>query len=106
MTKWHGKKEGFGDCVAEIQQFSAPLVNEELLEKILEVLFSYAEPDGTEQLVWCKEEVIGVQKNNNVHIQWDKEYLHEGDAPATRERLLKTRYNKNTPGAWRMYISD
>jgi len=34
-----------------MQQCSAPLVNEELLEKRLEILFSYVEPDGTEQLV-------------------------------------------------------
>ena len=81
-------------------------MNEELLEKRLEILFSYVEPDGTEQLVWCKGEVIGVQKNNNENIQWDKEYLHEGDAPVTHKWLLKTRYNKNTPGAWRMCISD
>ncbi len=81
-------------------------MNEEQLEKRLEILFSYVELDGTEQLVWGKGEVIGVQKNYNVHIQWDEEYLHEGDAPVTREWLLKTSYNKNTPGAWRMCISD
>ncbi len=62
-----------------MEECSAPLVNEELVEKRLEIIFTYNEPDGTEQLVWCKEEVIGVQKNNNVHIQWDKEHLHEGD---------------------------
>ncbi len=43
-------------------------------------------------------EVIGVQKNNNAHIQWDKEYLHKGDAPVTCKWLLKTRYNKKTQG--------
>ncbi len=93
-------EEGFGDQVAEMQQCSVPLVNEELVEKRLEILFTYNEPDGTEQLVWGKGEVIGVQKNNNVHIQWDKEYLNEEDAHVTCERLLKTQYNKNIRGAW------
>ncbi len=45
------EEEEFGECLAEMQQCSAPLVNKELLAKRLEILFSYVEPDGTEQLV-------------------------------------------------------
>ncbi len=71
------EEEGFGETVAEMQQHSAPLVNAELVEKRLEILFTCNKPDGTEQLVWCKGEVIGVQRNNNVHIGIKSMYMRK-----------------------------
>lgn len=46
--------------------------------------------------------MVGVGRNNNVEIKWDKEYLRDGDPLVTREKIFKLRYNKgNGDGAWR-----
>ena len=44
--------------------------------------------------VWCKGVVVGVMKGNNVHIEWDKEYLRPGDLKVIQEKLLVKNWKK------------
>ncbi len=50
-----------------MQDQIAPLVDEDLLEESLEILYIYTEPDGSHKNVGC-----GVGKNSMVDIEWDK----------------------------------
>ena len=54
--------------------------------------------------MWCKGEVVGILKNNHVHVEWDKEYLRKGDKQITKQNFLQTYYNKHKEEAWRMNL--
>ena len=54
--------------------------------------------------MWCLGVVVGVLNNNQVHVKWDKTYLREGDAEITKEKFLKTKWNKHVQDGWRMNV--
>ncbi len=80
------KVEGFGDRNEEMQDFDAPLVNEDCIK----ILYTYAEPNETWKPLWWKEEAVGIRKNNAIEIKWDREYWRMGDLLVTMEKLLKS----------------
>ena len=54
-----------------------PDVEEKLVDVEMEMLFSYDEPDRTSSNMWCQGTVVGVKKNDKVHIKWDGSTLRE-----------------------------
>ena len=41
---------------------------------------------------------------NRVHIQWNADYLREGDIPISEEVSMKSKYNKHVEGGWRLSL--
>ena len=62
----------------------------------IEQLFEYV-------LQWCQGDVVGVKKNNKVHIQWTSHVLRGGDPEVTEEQLMVSKWNKHVEGSWRMF---
>ena len=83
-----------------------PGVNEDLVGKRIEQAWEYMEPSGEPVLQWCKGVVVAVGKNSKVHIEWDEECLREGDPNETRERLLKSKWNKYVEEGWRCVVDE
>ena len=54
--------------------------------------------------MWCQGTVVGVKKNNKVHIKWDGSTLREREIAITEETLLKSKYNKHVQGGWRFSL--
>jgi hypothetical protein len=81
-----------------------PDVDENLIGAELEILYSYDEPDGSTQNMWCQGIVVAVRTNSRIHIEWDASTLRDGDIPITEETLLKSKYNKHVVGGWRYSI--
>jgi hypothetical protein len=78
-----------------------PEVDAKLVDKEMEMLFAYKEPDGSINMMWCQGTVMAVKKNSKVHIKWDISTLREGDKAITEETILKSKYNKHVLGGWR-----
>ena len=127
------EKSGFGDRYAEMQQRSAPKVNEALVGQRIEVLCDFEEEDGKHILVWCQGDVSGVpeviirdpkkskkqrrgvkktktvtqrKENNNVILTWDKKYTREDEVNPTIQTLLISKWNRHTEGSWRFVLND
>ena len=49
-------------------------------------------------LQWCRGEVVGVKKNNKVHIQWASEVLRVGEQEVTEEHFMASKWNKHVEG--------
>ena len=79
-----------------------PTINESFLNSRVEQFWEYKETNGKIVGMWCKGRVVGVLKGNNVHIEWDKEYLRSGDLKITQEKLYLTKWNKEVQTGWRM----
>ena len=79
-----------------------PNVDETLIGSRIEMCWVYTEQNGTKVKVWCKGLVVAVLKSNKVHVQWDTDYLHPGESKISKEKLLKTKWNKHTEKCWRM----
>ena len=94
------EEQGMTDRHEKLQP-PRPDVDEKLVDVEIEMLFSYDEPDGTSSNMWCQGMVVGVKKDNKVHIKWDGSTLREGDIAITEETLLKSKYNKHVLGGWR-----
>ena len=59
-------------------------------------------------LQWCQGTVVKIIKEKIdahivVEVEWDKDYLTDGDPNKSREKLMRTKWNPNQPvdGAWR-----
>ena len=130
------EEKGLGDRYADMQQRSAPKVNTSLVGKRIEVLSKYFDENDEPIFVWAKGEVTGVPepkaiarggkrggkgkgKNNTqnvvndiVIVTWDKEYLGKDKKtgelkPATTsQRLMVSKWNKHSPGAWRFVLRE
>ena len=83
-------------------QPTRPVVDESFVGARIEQLWEYKEKSGEVVGVWCKGVVVGVLKSNNVHIEWDKEYLRPGDLAVTQERLFVKNWNKEQQNGWKM----
>lgn len=95
---WEG--QGLTDRHEKLQP-PRPEVDAKLVDKEMEILFAYKEPDGSINMMWCQGTVMAVKKNSKVHIKWDISTLREGDKAITEETLLKSKYNKHVLGGWR-----
>ena len=52
----------------------------------------------------CRGGVVGVKKNNKVHIQWASGVLRVGDQEVTEEQFMTSKWNKHVEGSWKMYF--
>ena len=65
---------------------------------------------GTQRKKWtiseerCKGVVVGVTKNNKVHIKWDEKSLRPGELKITKETFLISKYNRTVEFGWRMNL--
>lgn len=96
---------GETDRYEKLQPMKPP-VDEKLIDKRIEQLWEFFEPDGTANNIWCAGVVVAVKKNSKVHIQWEEKYLREGDPAVTQERLLSSKWNKHVIEGWRMVKED
>jgi hypothetical protein len=102
---------GDGDRWGEMQEFTAPDIDQDLVGFQLEKLFEYTEPDGSTMLEWCHGEIIAIKnaKTNTVKVAWDPQFVRTKDERETNEKLLPTKWNpkgKHTKGAWREYLKE
>ena len=97
------EKEGCLDRY-EMLQPPRPSVDKTLIDARIEQCHEYYEKNGDKVLVWCLGVVVGVLNNNQVHVKWDKTYLREGDAEITKEKFLKTKWNRHVQNGWRMNV--
>lgn len=101
--------EGFGDRYAEMQPLFPPSVDEELVDRRIEI----CETRG-EMLHWHSGTVIGIMQgsgrsaaasSSRVQLRYDEEVLDEGEEPIQAVTLRKEYWNKavhNTRGkGWR-----
>ena len=86
------------DLEKELQPFEIPEVNENIINKRIEMLWEFYEQDSTVKLCWCTGSVIGFKGGNKVIIEWDDE------TEDTVEELTPFRYNKNNAKAWRLFV--
>ena len=72
----------------------------------IEKLFEYPE-EGELKLIWCPGKVLKVIKKDDklikADIEWDPEFIGEGEATESTELLKKYLWNPSKPkeGAWR-----
>ena len=97
------EKTGIVDRYERMQP-SRPKVDETFLGAKIQQFWEYTETSGKVVGMWCKGEVVGILKNNHVHVEWNKEYLRPGDKKVTKQKLLQTFWNKHKEEAWRMNL--
>ena len=101
--------EGRGDRYSEMQRSIMPELNEQFVGFRSNMYFKYTNPeDGSDYMDWCRGTVKKIinPKTRIVEIDWDKEFVNEGDKATTRQKLLVTKWNPKTAkeGAWREYL--
>ena len=71
------------------------------------MLFEYSDENGL-TMQWCQGvvvEIVGKPKEKHVivKIEWKEECLKDGDPKATKQKLLKLKWNIDNPedGVWR-----
>ena len=90
------------DLDSMFQTIIAPKIDENFVGQRIQVNFELDEldSDGEKKLKWYKGKVLVVKNNNiNVIVQWDE----EGETDSG-EKLLPTKWNKQTKGSWRLDI--
>ena len=83
-----------------------PNVDEGLIDRRMEQLWNYKEPDGTVVQVWCRGVVVAVKSNSKVHVCWDTAFVAKGDPKVTEEQFLVSKWNKHVEEGWRFFISE
>lgn len=113
---------GMGDLRGELQPTSHPPIDKSLVGKRIEMLFQFTE-NGTGEnkfFEWCKGIIKRVSDGKNlkktrafykpgeaVEIEWDTEYVEDGNPNCTTHVLLKSKWNPNvhnTEGSWRLDV--
>ena len=90
------------DIDGMFQTINAPKIDENFVGQRIQVNFELDEldSDGEKKLKWYKGKVLVVKNNNiTVIVQWDEE-----DEGNSGEKLLPTKWNKQTKGSWRLDI--
>ena len=98
--------DGVIDRFERLQPATRPDVNEDLLNKEIEILYEFTEPCGKVINQWCQGVVVAIKRNNKIHISWRESTLREGDVQITEETLMKSKWNKHVPGGWRYSIEN
>ena len=84
---------------------------DKLIEKRIDVLYSFELESGEKALRWCQGKVLEVlieKKKPTVFVHWDPMPDVEGKENSNEETeqvLLPSKWNKNVEGAWRMDIN-
>jgi hypothetical protein len=84
---------------------------DELIEKRIDVLYSFELESGEKELCWCQGKVLEVlieKKKPTVLVHWDPMPDVEGkenSSEETEQVLLPSKWNKNVEGTWRMDIN-
>ena len=119
------EEKGYGDRFADMQQRSAPVIDKNLVGKRIEVLCEYYEEDGTPFFCWAKGVVEAIPSkerkssskgktkkgkkeaaNQFAIVKWDEEYCESGGTDTTKQKLIKSKWNKHSPGAWRFVLES
>ena len=119
------EEKGYGDRFADMQQCSSPAIDKNLVGKKIEVLCEYYEEDGTPFFCWAKGVVEAIPSKGGkssskgktkkgkkeaehefVIVKWGEEYCVSGETDTTRQKLLKSKWNKHSPGAWRFVLES
>ena len=79
------KKSGNANCYKKMQ-IPRPNIDNFLINSKIEWYWGYTENSGKIIKLWCKGLVVGAMKNNQVHIEWDKEYVWPGDRKVARKK--------------------
>ena len=90
------------DIDGMFQTINAPKIDENFVGQRIQVNFELDEldSDGEKKLKWYKGKVLVVKNNNiTVIVQWDEE-----DEGNSGEKMLPTKWNKQTKGSWRLDI--
>jgi len=91
------------DVDENFQVITAPTIDVNFLGQRIQVKFEMDELDdvtGGKKLIWYKGKVILVKTyKSSVRVKWDDE-----NEPDSDETLLKTKWNKQTEGSWRMDV--
>ena len=99
--------EGIGDRYGEIQPLVCPELNEDLLERRLEICEAHGEGEQ-QQLLWHSGIVEAILKRpkDTILFRFDDDALDEGEEPLQQIKLVKTFWNKtkHTVGGkgWRL----
>ena len=95
--------DGDADREAKMQP-PRPKIDATLIGAKIKQYHEYKERDGTVVGMWCRGEVVGVLASSRVHVKWDKHCLRPGDLPVTKEKFLRTMWNKVQQDGWRMNV--
>ena len=99
--------EGIGDRYGEMQPLVCPELNEDLLERRLEICEAHGEGEQ-QQLLWHSGIVEAILKRpkDTILFRFDDDALDEGEEPLQQIKLVKTFWNKtkHTVGGkgWRL----
>jgi hypothetical protein len=91
----------------EMQQVLWPVEQLRAQDFVIDMLFECEDDDGS-TLMWCQGKVVDFirevkVKHVLVKIEWNDEYVRDGDSKVTKNQLKKTKWNPTTPvgRAWR-----
>ena len=89
------ESQNIGDVVEEMQPRNAPLCDDTLVDRKIEVCLQ-----AGEVCMWYRGEVKHLHdKNNHVNVKWTD--LDDGEAEISTQRLLPSLWNKHKHGGWR-----
>ena len=95
------KKQDFD---GKFQTILPPKIDETFVGLHIQVKFEMDEldSDGQKKLIWYKGKVL-VVKNNNIQVivKWD-----DNSECNSGEKLLSSKWNKQTKGSWRMDVGE
>ena len=90
----------------KMQQVLWPVERLVAQDFVIDVLFEY-EDDDESTLMWCQSKIVDFirevkDKHVFVKIEWNDEYMRDGDSKVTKNELKMTKWNPKTPvgGAW------
>ena len=105
-----GPFEKIGSIISVMQPLYCPELDE-LVDKRIDVLYSFQLGSGEKALRWCQGNVIKIlteKTKPNVVVRWDPMPDVEGKENSikeTQQELPRHKWNKDVEGAWRMDIN-
>ena len=102
-----GPFEKTGSILSVMQPLYCPELDE-LMDKRIDVLYSFQLGSGEKALQWCQGKLIKIlteKTKPNVFVRWDPMPDVEGKENSieeTQQELPQHKWNKDVEGAWRM----
>ncbi len=102
--------KGEGSIFSVMQPFYCPELDE-LINRTMDVLYSFQLGSGEKVLQWCQEKVIKIlmeKTTPTVVVHWDPMPDVDGKENTieeTQQELPRHNWNKDVEGAWRMDIN-
>ena len=101
---------GEGSIFSEMQPLYRPELDE-LMDKRIDVLYSFQLDSGDKVLQWCQGKVIKIlteKRKPTVVVRWDPMTDVDGKENSieeTQQELPQRKWNKDVEGAWRLDIN-